>query len=230
MALIKRYYTEIREQMKPGDIIAFGGKGNFSEIIKWATRSTVSHVGVIIQSELRGIRDMGTDGYYNQIIESTSLEGRSGVIISRLSDRLNTYKGEMWWLPLAQEQRAKVDANLRKFYNWCLQQEYKPYDVPQAVKAGLDVLDRAFGGASPTLNQEDFSKFFCSELAAGALEEVGAIPRINASEVTPIDLCSFRIFQSDYVQVKGDIKEIRSYNSVDPQQWMQATGAFHAAA
>ena len=40
-------YKKARKLMQPGDVIAFGGKGHFSEIIKFATFSEVSHVGVI---------------------------------------------------------------------------------------------------------------------------------------------------------------------------------------
>ena len=80
--------------MKPGDVIAFGGKGQFSEFIKWATRSAVSHVGVIMQSKM--VLDGSAEpGYFNQIIESTSLKGFSGVTISRLSDRVRRYDGEL---------------------------------------------------------------------------------------------------------------------------------------
>ena len=93
-------YKEVRDHMQPGDIIAFGGKGNFSGIIKWATRSAVSHVGIILQSKLL-INDNPQDGMFNQIIESTSLNGFSGVTISGLSDRIDTYDGEIWWLPLS---------------------------------------------------------------------------------------------------------------------------------
>jgi hypothetical protein len=75
------------------------------------------------------------------------------------------------------------------------------------------------------LNREDFSKFFCSELAAGALERAGAITEISASEVTPIDLCSFQLFQEDYFQLKGEPKPIRGYNTVDPIRWGYETGA-----
>ena len=42
MQLKMKDYWQIRKEVKPGDIIAFGGKGNFSELIKWATRATVS--------------------------------------------------------------------------------------------------------------------------------------------------------------------------------------------
>ncbi len=45
-------YDEARLKMQPGDVIAFGGKGNFSEIIKFATFSEVSHVDVILQTKV----------------------------------------------------------------------------------------------------------------------------------------------------------------------------------
>jgi hypothetical protein len=35
MALKMKDYSQIRTEVKPGDIIAFGGKGNFSQLIKW---------------------------------------------------------------------------------------------------------------------------------------------------------------------------------------------------
>ena len=35
-------YDQARPLMKPGDVIAFGGKGHFSELIKFATFSDVS--------------------------------------------------------------------------------------------------------------------------------------------------------------------------------------------
>ena len=59
---------------------------NFSQIIKWATRSSISHVGVVLQSKLL-IDGQPQQGFFNQIIESTSNNGFSGVAISRLSDR-----------------------------------------------------------------------------------------------------------------------------------------------
>ena len=85
-------YSKAREKMKPGDVIAFGGKGHFSEIIKFATFSDVSHVGVILQTK---VSEETSDRFFNQIIESTSLHGFNGVNISRFSDRLETFEGEL---------------------------------------------------------------------------------------------------------------------------------------
>jgi hypothetical protein len=209
-------YREARNRMNPGDVIAFSGKGNFSEIIKWATRASVSHVGVILQSKLL-IEGEPQEGYFNQIIESTSLNGFSGVSISRLSDRIATHEGEIWWLPLSDAVKKKID--LKKFYDFLIHQERKPYDMPQAIKSALDAFDNTFLLSGLTYNIEDFSKYFCSELVAAGLEAGGAIGSINASEVTPIDLCMFNIFQPSYFQLKGEDKDIKAYNTISPEGW-----------
>lgn len=209
-------YAKARDKMQPGDIIAFSGKGNFSEIIKWATRSNVSHVGIIMKSKLL-IGNTPQQGYFNQIIESTSLNGFSGVSISRLSDRVRHYGGEMWWLPLSKAARKKLNA--KKFYNFLLHQKGKKYDTPQAVKSALDALDNVPLLSKATHNVEDFSKFFCSELASAGLEAGGVIKKINASEVTPVDLCMFSIFSSTYYQLKGPTKAIKGYNTQSPEGW-----------
>lgn len=209
-------YQEARPQMKAGDVIAFSGKGHFSEIIKWATRAPVSHVGVILQSRLLIDGDPQA-GMFNQIIESTSLNGFSGVTISRLSDRLETYEGEIWWLPLRDDVHDRMDKG--RYYNFLIHQERKEYDMPQAVRSALDALDSVPMVGGLTRNEEDFSRFFCSELVAAGLEAAGGISRVNASEVTPIDLCSFSIFGADYFQLKGNHREIKGYNSIDPTGW-----------
>ena len=157
-------------------------------------------------------------GIFNQVIESTSLNGFSGVTNSRLSDRLDTYNGEIWWLPLRQNIYESMD--IRKFYDFLIHQEHKEYDMPQAIKSALDVLDKVPLLGNATHCSEDFSRFFCSELVAASLEVAGAIPHINASEVTPIDLCQFSIFETDYYQLKGGIKiKIQGFNSLNPVGW-----------
>lgn len=211
-------YDEARKLMKPGDVIAFGGKGHFSEIIKFATLSDVSHVGVILQTK---IPEDNTGRFFNQIIESTSLNGFNGVNISRFSDRINSYEGELWWLPLKKEIRELF--NETKFFNFLFNQakERKPYDMPQAIKSSLDVLDNLpLGLRGPTYNREDFSKFFCSELVSAGLEISGAIGKVNSSEVTPIDLCRWNIYQDHYYQLKGDSnKKISRFNTASPMDW-----------
>lgn len=218
MSVVQITYDAARAMMRPGDVIAFGGKGQFSEIIKFATFADVSHVGVILQTQ---VTNDDTDRFFNQIIESTSLNGFNGVNISRFSDRLDTYNGELWWLPLSEEIRKKFDQ--KAFYDFLFNQakERKPYDMPQAIKSAVDALDNLpFGAHGPEYNKEDFSKFFCSELVAAGLEIAGAVGSVNASEVTPIDLCRWKIYQSTYFQLKGDTsKKISRFNTANPADW-----------
>lgn len=209
-------YEEARSRMRAGDVLAFSGKGEFSEIIKWATRASVSHVGVVLQTKLL-IEGEPQMGMFNEVLESTSLDGFSGVVKSRLSDRLDTYDGEVWWLPLRRDLHEAMDK--KTFYDFLLHQVRKPYDMPQAIRSALDAMDRVPLVGGLTHNKEDFAKFFCSELVAAGLEAGGVVQNVNASEVTPIDLCMFNIYEKDYYQLKGDRKDIRGFNSLNPTGW-----------
>ena len=219
MAMERKEYSAIRRQMQPGDVIAFGGKGHFSQVIKFATCAGVSHVGVILQTK---VVDDDSGRFFNQIIESTSLNNFNGVVVSRFSDRLDAYEGEIWWLPLDKTLREnKFDAV--KFYNFLFNQaeDRKGYDMLQAMKSAVDALDKLpFGIHGPGYNREDFSRFFCSELVAAGLEKAGSVGTVNASEVTPIDLCRWNIYDDTYYQLKGEEDlEISRYNTLDPSNW-----------
>ena len=192
--LMKRIsYKVARGSMLPGDVIAFGGKGFVSSIIKDITKCNVSHVGIILQTDVPTI-----DGIrINQIIESTSLgNGFAGVQINRMSVHAKSYDGEVWWLPLSSEARCKL--NQAKFFSFLLDQVGKKYDAPQAIGSALDVIPD---------NREDFDKLFCSELDAAALEHSGVIPAVNASEMTPADVCRLNIYDEPY-QMRGELKEL----------------------
>lgn len=202
-------YDDIRSQIRTGDIFAFGGKSAFSEIIKTATRSGVSHVGIAMVADIPD--DDG--GQRVQLLESTIHAGTYGVVLSQLSRVVTLHPGEVWWLPLAAEPRAAIDHDRRGFEAFCLGQVGKPYDMSQAIGSALDLLDGLGAG-----NTEDFARFFCSELAAAALEHAGAFGAgisVNCSEVTPIDLCMFRLYER-CVQLKGDgtLASIKGFNSI----------------
>jgi hypothetical protein len=212
-------YDQVRKSMNPGDIIAFSSNVGFSSLIKLATRSSVTHVGIVFQTKLF-IYGEAQDGFFNQVMESTVASGtRAGVIANRLSDRVKFYPGDMWWLPLRADIREKMD--LRKFYNFLLHHEHRSYDIGQAIRSAFDLPNHLPIPAKLSRNAEDFSRFFCSELAAAALEASGAIGSLNASEVTPIDLCMFSIYENDYVQLKGEKRLISGFNTLDPNGWGQ---------
>jgi hypothetical protein len=218
MPLFSIRYEEAAPRLAPGDVIAFSGKARHSRVIKWATRSPVSHVGIIFRT---GVRE--TDERPGElIVESADLNGFFGVNVSRFDRRMTEYDGHLWWLPLRRAIRETA-FRLEAFYDFLQRQakSRRPYDIPQALKAGIDLFDKLPGGRKgPTYNREDFSSFFCAELVAAGLEAAGAVPRINCSEVTPADLCTWSIFEDDYFLLKGaEGLEIAGYNSRDPAAW-----------
>lgn len=214
MACRSAQYDEVRHRIKPGDVIAFAGAGPASELIQLATRSNISHVGVVLQTHA-GPGEPQVEVL--QVAESTSLDGLTGVTISDLRERIRDYDGRVWWLPLRDSVRARAD--WQSFHEFLRQQEGKPYDLPQAILSALDQLDDHAVLERATHATEDFAMFFCSELVAGALEACGAITHLNASEVTPIDLCTFAIYEQDYSQLRGEQEPIGGYNSVSPEAW-----------
>jgi len=219
----------VKHEIKPGDVIAFGGKGGFAGVIKWATLGTVNHVAVVlslgppaddtspegpIEPRMPSIEPMRSV----RIIESTSaLDKFPGVNAHDLAERIEGHVGEVWWLPLREDIRQKLD--LARFQEFLSQQLGKGYDSAQAIKSASDDFEDAPLFGKITHSQEDFSRFFCSELVAAGLEAGGAIENLNCSEVTPMDLCKFSIFQETYYQLKGDRKLIEGYNRVNPEGW-----------
>lgn len=109
------------------------------------------------------------------------------------------------------------------FYHFLFQQAQDRirYDLKQALKSAADATDELpFGLHGPGYNREDFSRFFCSEPVAAGLEKAGSVGAINASEVTPIDLCRWNIYGETYYQLKGDKgKGISRFNTLNPQDW-----------
>ena len=211
MPLERQEYSDIRGSMRRGDVIAFGGKELFSTIVKGVTGSeTVTHVGIIVQSQYAPLSENEEEReFINKIMESGKSDGRICIVERQLSKRVQDYNGEMWWLRLREDIRERI--NPHDFTQFVFMQQGKPYDLPQAIKAGIDFADES----GLTLNKEDFSKFFCSEFVAAALEVAGVLNQINASEVTPIDLCQYQIYDPNYVVFNGEEKEIDGFNSDD---------------
>jgi len=189
--------------MKTGDLIAFSGKGRLSDIIKWKTRSQISHVGMVLRLDLgEGMGDSV------MLIESTTLIEQpdaltrlcvKGVQIHFLSQRLDTYDGDCWWTPLISDLPSNVE-----MVAWLRETHAKrvPYDTCQALGAGMDLFD-----SLGLRNDPDFEKLFCSELVARALQIGGALPSspqiLNTSELTPQDLISYTgLFGKPLVKLK----------------------------
>lgn len=209
-------YADVRHAIQPGDIIAFGGKSLFSRWAKLTTGSVVTHVAVVLKSQVVEAPHLHP---VNKLIEATAYKGRKGVMINTLGERLSAYNGDIWWLPLARQARTDLHTSLDRFIDFLHEQEHKAYDIWQLFGSAVDTLDHIPILHNMTKNLPDFSRWFCSELVAEAFNVAGVVNNINASEVTPIDVCRFNIFAPEYVQLKGESQHIEGINSCIPDGW-----------
>jgi hypothetical protein len=192
-------YESIADRIQPGDVIAFSGQGLPSAVVKFVTRSVVSHVAIVLETKPKVL-----------IIESTPIEGFSGVTITGLADRIAKHPGDMWWLPLGGSVRRRL--NIQTMQAFLRQQNHKAYDALEAINSGLDIPALTRGGQP---QNDNYDQFFCSELVMAGLKSAGVLMAMDSSEITPNDLCCYAIYDPDYYQIKGDrLQEIHCVNSV----------------
>lgn len=187
-------WESLRDQVRNGDVLAFSGKGNLSEFIKWASSSRYSHVGILLRLPVNGDTRVFILESTTQLDLQDEFDRRviSGVQMHLVSKRLAAYEGEVWYVPIADRYQYEDQA-----IAWALDSEVKhrPYDYVQALGAAADFLDR-FG----LTNAPDFDKLFCSEFVA-RIDEIGlgltpmSFPDYfggapNASEVLPSQVVS----------------------------------------
>lgn len=182
-------YEKVRPDMKTGDVIAFSGKGGFSDIIKWRFKKPFSHVGIVLsvnmgsgmgRSVLMIESTMGTN-----LPDAMTKEVVKGVQIHWLSKVLERYNGKAWWVPLKEplgiEEERRMTSWLRETHNARV-----PYDLCQAIGAGINFWDALLE------NDPDFSKLFCSELVTRALQIAGRVDEsVNPSETAPHEVLEF---------------------------------------
>lgn len=186
-------YSNIRGDLKTGDIVLFSGKGAFSDIIKYGTLSKWSHVGMILNipeydfltvwesTTLSNIKDLETD------------RPRKGVQLVPLSDRVQKYSGDITVRQLQGDDLP--DNSLRKLMDLRRELKGKEYE-----RSKLELIKSAYDGPFGN-NKEDLSSIFCSELVAEAYQRLGLLAEDKSSnEYTPADFSQKRMkeLQGDF--------------------------------
>lgn len=188
-------YERYRPQIKSGDVIAFSGNEGFSKLIKWATGSMFSHVGIVLNTNLSGGLGRSVliveSTVETRVTDATNSEVIKGIQLHWLSKRVLFYNGSVWWVPLKEplpkEGLEKMQSWLRQTHNQRL-----PYDYVQVMGAGLDMFERL-----GLTNRTSLSTLFCSELVTKALQIAGVVKSgLNPSEQTPNDVVEFSCFQA----------------------------------
>ncbi len=176
----KNYYKTFKYQLKYGDIILFSGEDDVSDIVKIPTNSKWSHVGIVYKE--------ATEHTDVMLLESTV---KKGVTLTILGDKIENYNGDISFRHLNVNRTTSMRRALTNIYRELRGRKYESPDVKglkELSNAGIDTLDKNSG---TTLNKEDLSKIFCSELVAEAYQRMGLLSSTNplypSNEFTPKD-------------------------------------------
>lgn len=173
-------YDGIRGDLRTGDIVLFSGKGFLSWLIKQATRSQWSHVGLVLVLPEFDFVTLWESTTLSNIPDLFTRKPTHGVQLVPLRQRLATYTGGIsirhLFRPLNEAETELALGVRRKLQG-------RPYERKtwQLIRAALDWRWSASG--------RDLSSVFCSEAVAEFLQAAGRIPAaIASSEWTPADL------------------------------------------
>ncbi|MCG7565870.1 hypothetical protein MHM95_06160 [Pseudoalteromonas sp. CnMc7-15] len=176
----ERSYQSIRGQLKTGDIVLFSGRGPISAGIKLATNSQWSHVGVVIVIPEYEFVCVWESTTLSNLSDLATGEPVRGVQLVPLSERVNTYQGNIAIRQLEGVDQAELNhealIQLRK------ELAGRPYEQRQ-----LELLRSAYDGPFGA-NQECLSSIFCSELSAESYQALGLLNEsLPSNEYTPAD-------------------------------------------
>ena len=105
-----------------------------------------------------------------------------------LDERLATYRGRAWWLPLRGDLRRQMD--WYQFFTMVgkAEHEHIPYDIGGLF--GFMLRDIPILGAH-VAQEENHQAMFCSGLDTALLRASGVLRGVNWSKVTPQQIARF---------------------------------------
>lgn len=176
-------YSKIRDELKTGDIVLFSGKGAFSDLIKYASMSRWSHVGMVVKIPEYDFVTVWESTTLSNIKDLDTGNANKGVQLVPLSARVDKYSGGMSIRRL--EGSDLGSAALSKLMTLRAELKGKRYERGK-MELFKSLWDGKFG-----LNEKDLSSIFCSELVAEAYQCLGLLDTdLPSNEYTPADFSS----------------------------------------
>lgn len=190
---------------KTGDLILFSGQGGMSRLIKCATFSPWSHVGIVLripdssrfkwEGKGKNRENLYLFHSYNKEFEIDVISGemKEGVQLNVLRDAIETYRKNGGRAFLRTAPRSFEDSvPKKKFMDWMIYSSHKQYEKSYYNLASSQVDCCCL----PCFrNTGDNSSYFCSELVRDALSRLGD-EKLRLclgeypDEFTPVDLSS----------------------------------------
>lgn len=172
-------YETIRSKLQTGDLVLFSGKGGLSTGIKWFTESQWSHLGMVVRPPDFDVVLMWEASPITDIRDIETGKAHKGVRLVALSERLQSYEGEISIRRLIVKRAPAMLKELSRL-RWEL--KGRPFETDL-----IELLKSAWEGPFGQ-NETDLSSLFCSELVAEAYQHMGLLSRRKPSnEYTPRD-------------------------------------------
>jgi hypothetical protein len=201
--------------LRAGDVIVFDG-GDTSDLVHLATNVLSNGIECVTQSNLSHAAmlwpmDVPVNGKAQTelyIIESTIRDGRNGVQLNPLAQRVAEH-GRTWALRLSARIRAYIDWGTV----WATatgkldRDKYNVGEILMYLLRHVPVVQEI-----PQLYQSTPGAEVCSELVAELLR-AGGIPGLRPATISPQILSELRIY-AECIQLAGEPAAIARFNSV----------------
>jgi len=188
-------------KLKTGDLVFFGGRTKTAIVIRLATASPYTHVGMVLVNPddgsiwLTHATSNNYRGYFLPIYGET--EDREGIILTRLRDSFYKTKGEyrvakIMSMNLSDEERPSFDDLFERY------QHYKNrLFEPKIKRFALSAFDFHILGMDLMQNPSTTDSFFCSEYLMQVLYDLEMMPHTakSLSEYTPVDLTHLSMYK-----------------------------------
>jgi len=162
-----RPYATLRPELRTGDVIFCAGQHVFSRLVAWATKSPITHVGIVIRVD-----------ELDRVLLLEAVED-FGVRLAPFSDLLR-YRGMVFVA------RSTSVGDLTTAAGWGLDHLAQPYSYLTIARLAARLALGRGRGSDP-----DATGWICSEYAAAWLALAGEADLVpNGRLVTPADLWS----------------------------------------
>ena len=200
---------ETLSQARPGDVIAFAGKGLDAKIIQWFTLSPYSHVGIVLDTNsaetLQEDILIAESTTYTTVPNFNQQECVEGVQVHWLSHWIDVYKdcGRAWLFPLQEKPSPDRIAQMQAWL-WHLYRSQTPFSCRKSVTAWFPQNQYINEEKKKKLPPKESVGLFCSELVTEALQIAGIIdPALNSATQTPKDVMNLGCFGTPKLILSG---------------------------
>jgi hypothetical protein len=182
-------YTQIKDQLKTGDIILLHCNGTISKVIRAVTRGTFSHCGVVVKYKGKlYLFEADCDDCYNVLTKEKSERGPRLVLLEDKMKRAdNIYFG---WIPIKKKiSKKKIYKFINKSKSYTFSEKFNLWPM---YRLNWTFLNNFLN------KQQRNNSYYCSDMVIAIFKNQGLIhPSVSNYYLSPSDLINIRDYCID---------------------------------